>query len=303
MASRRTCILLLLALAVVAHANTSATEEDSGYLYVSHEHAAWPSPEALVRDLHSKDEQVRLNALQLVGLTSDQAHVKTWSSTWPEAIGEEVLTPDQVELSYAALGGDSTQQAIVALEADRKQLTSVAVAVPKATGWERIATSDCWCKYEMYTRDALHEFVRLLPAPEPGPQSPEHFELVLRASGGGTGIYTQNEGHFRVVQGELRLVMTFVSRYRSCDPTGPARHCDLKRRWFYHAAVGNGLGGVLVESRGRFPAVNQSEALWRVRGLETRFLQPPTCVTYEWNAQTFQYEQVNQKDPCQPVKQ
>jgi hypothetical protein len=97
--------------------------------------------------------------------------------------------------------------------------------------------------------------------------------------------------------------MTFVSRYRSCDPTGPARHCDLKRRWFYHAAVGNGLGGVLVESRGHFPADNQPEAQWMVRDLEGRYLQPPTCVTYEWNAQTFQYKQVNQKDPCQPVKQ
>jgi hypothetical protein len=41
--------------------------------------------------------------------------------------------------------------------------------------------------------------------PQPGgPTTPQRQELALRASGGGTGIYTQNEAHFRLFHGELR---------------------------------------------------------------------------------------------------
>jgi hypothetical protein len=217
-------------------------------------------------------------------------------------VANAVVTPDRIELSYAAFGEDARQEAVVALEADQKQMIFAAVAVPTANGWERIGTFDYWCKYEMYHGgNALGESVELRPAPELGLEVPAHFELVLRASGGGTGIYMQDEGHFRVYQGELRLVITFVSRERTCDPTSAG--CDVERRWFYPSAFGSLAGGTLVTARGRFPSDKAPEVLWALRDLEDRFLGTATCVAYTWNAQSFQYVPSPSADPCKPRAQ
>jgi hypothetical protein len=299
--------LVLISATAAAQQSKPAGAEDTGHLYVDRTHAAWPSPESLVRDLRSGDDDVRLEALRLLGFGPQETHMEIWSQTQPSRpVGQAVVAPDRIEVSYAALGEDATRQVIVAVEADQKQMTFAAVAVPTARGWERIATFDCWCKYEMYqtAADPLAESVQLRPAPEPRPQTPQHFELVLRASGGGTGIYTQNEGHFRLHQGELRLVMTFVSGQQRCDPTGPTpRWCDIEKRWFYTTGFGNVLGGVLVTTRGRFPSDNAPEVLWVLRNSENRFLGEPTCSTYKWNAQSFQYEPLAATDPCKPRAQ
>ena len=279
-----------------------AISEDTGYLDVSRQHAAWPSPESLVRDLHSKAGAVRLSALHLLGLSAERAHVTIWSQTSPsKAIGEAVVTPDQIELQYASLGEDSTQHAVLALQISQRQDTFAAVAIPQKGGWERIAVFDCWCKYEMYVgQDALAQSVQIRPAPETGPTTPQHFELVLRASGGGTGIYTQNEGHFRILHGELRRVMSFVSRRLSCDPTAGTARCDLEIRWFYPTFFGNVPGGVVVEGRASFPQGTLEVGSF-VRDLENRYLREATCVTYKWNAKAFQYERFNATDPCRSL--
>jgi hypothetical protein len=293
--------LVLISVSAAAQESKPVGAEDTGYLYIDRTHAAWPSPESLVQDLRSKDAALRLKALRLLGVSDQGSHVEVWSQAQASRlVRQAVVTPDRVDVGYAALGEDATQQAIVAVEVDQKQMTFAAVAVPTARGWERIATSDCWCKYEMYNdRDPLAESVQLKPAPEPGPESPQHFELVLRASGGGTGIYTQNEGHFRVDHGDLRLVMTFVSRQLRCVPTAPAPHwCEVERRWFYMSAFGDVLGGVLVTAQGRFPGDNTPEVLWFLRDLENRPLGEPNCSTYKWNVQSFQYEPVAAPDPC-----
>lgn len=291
-------LLLLLALPPFSQGVKPAAAEDTGYVYFTREHVSWPSPESLVRDLRSPDTQVRLKALLLAGFSEEQAHATIYSQTQP--VGEAVLTPDRIELEYAALGEGPSQQAILAIEAGQAQTTFAAVAVQSPTGWERIAVFDCWCKYELYEgRDALAESVALTPAPGPGwPQVPERFELVLKASGGGTGIYTQNETRFRVYHGELSPAMSFVSRRRSCDPAQP--YCDLEKRWFYPASVGNSTGGVLVETRGRMRAKNVPEVEWSVRDLEDRYLGAPTCSTYTWDAKAFHYVPVKAPNPCEP---
>jgi hypothetical protein len=291
-------LLLLFALPGFGQNSKPTTAEDTGYVYVTHDHVSWPSPESLVNSLRSTDDQVRLKALLLAGFNNEQAHVTIYSQNQP--IGQAVVTPDRIKLEYAALGDDPTQQAILAIEADQRQTTFGAVAVPTPKGWERVAVFDCWCKYEMNDgRDALAESVALTPAPGPGwPQVPERFELVLRASGGGTGIYTQNEAHFRVYHGELSAVMSFVSRQRRCDPA--QAYCDIEKRWFYPAAVSDTRGGVLVETRGRVPAQGVPEVQWSVRGLEDRYLGTPSCSTYAWDAKAFQYVPVSTANPCEP---
>ncbi len=302
MVARMISLLVLFSLSAPAQELKPAPAEDFGYLDVRYDHVQWPSPESLAKDLGSKNDEVRLKAFKLLGFTEQQARVTIWAQTLPtRVIGDAVVTPDQIELEYAALGEDATQQAILAVQASQRQLTFAAVAMPGPQGWERIATFDCWCKYEMYLgQDALAESVQVRPAPAPGATTPEHFELILRASGGGTGIYTQNEGHFRVYHGELRPVMSFVSRKRSCPPPEP---CDFEKRWFYTTSFGNVIGGVLVEGRGKYAWANLPRVDYFVRELENRTLREVTCSTYRWNEQSFRYEPVAATNPCEPAKQ
>jgi len=301
MTARALSLLLLTSLSAAAQESIPVPIEESGYLGIRHYHVQWPTPESLVNDLRSKNDSVRLNALRLLGFNEQEANTTIWAQTSPtKVIGEAVVTPDQIELEYAALGEDATQQAILAVHATQKQLTFAAVAVPRPQGWERIAVFDCWCKYEMYLgQNALAESVQVRPAPDPSPSTPEHFELILRASGGGTGIYTQNEGHFRIRDNELHNVLSFVSRRRACPPSEP---CKIERRWFYTTAFGNATGGILFEGRGGYASTSQPLVDYTVRDLEVRMLQEVTCSTYRWDQQSFRYEPFSVLNPCEPAK-
>lgn len=142
-------------------------------------------PESLVRDLRSQDRTVRLKALALFGT---DANVELFADG-----------PNEIELRYASLGGDRYKQAIVLVEAS--SYAYAAVAVPSLNAWERIAVFECWCKYESPT--LLDDFVRVEYTYHRIP------DLVIRASGGGTGLYEQTEAHFALRDGELRRVLSF----------------------------------------------------------------------------------------------
>jgi len=203
------------------------------------------------------------------------------------------MKPDEVRLSYAALGSDATQYAVVAVLSG--QMTYAAIVAPTDPNrWTRIAVADCWCKYELTGQDVLHEFVGLHPAPGFIPRELQPFELVLRASGGGTGIYVQNEVHFRIRNRELRQVMSFVSRRRSCVPTDPQQKCDLEARWFVPAMVRGKSGGILVEGRGEYGP----DKTLNVRELEDRHLRHTSCREYAWNDARFRYEPIAQSTSC-----
>ena len=288
--SRHRVLLGFLFVSMVASSGlaqkpSSFDKEDDGYISVVRDHVRWVTPEAVVSDLRSKDEKVRLAAFERLGFNDEQAHRSVWSQA-PDShvIGKVVLTPDQVSLTYAALGEDATQQAILAVEVDAMQEMFVAIATPVQGGWERVAAVDCWCKYDI-RGDALGEFVHV----ENLRAEPTRFQLVIRASGGGTGLYQQDEGHFVMRGGELRRVLSFISRYLSCDPTAPTVLCTLERRWFYPAPVNGTAGGVLVEGRGSFPENDQPSAFWEVRDLEIRKLQHIEFVSYRWDEQGLRY--------------
>ena len=292
---------LLLLVPWAAHGQAApAFEEEVGYLGVSRERVAWPTPESLVAQLRSPIDQVRLKALLLMGLTEEQAHHAVWAQAWPtRVIGQEVATPDRVQLTYAALGNDAAQQAIIAAQDSGGQMTYAAVGVASPKGWVRVAAFNCWCKYEMYSgQDALGEFVQLRPAPQRSPETPQRSELVLKASGGGTGIYTQNEAHFRLHDGEVLRVLSFVSEFRSCPL---ANECTFEKRWFSPAVVHGQAGGVLVESRGRgrYTAGNGLGIEASIRPLENRHLGPATCREYERDEEKFQHTPAGAAEPCQ----
>ena len=216
-----------------------------------YDHAAWTSPESLVRDLRSDDDSVRSKALRAFG--------------YPEAeMKDEIPKPDQIELRYSAIGDDATLDAIASVTVHFVR-TYTAVAVPKASRWERIGTFFCWCKYE---QDPLHSFVDVRRGPDG-----DWSELTLRPSGGGTGEYGRDEAHFRVHNGALRKVMSFVSFRRSCAPTGP---CVIETRLL--------SGNQLVTSRERFEATSPP--------------QNATCTPDEWDEKAFAWKRSGPSTKC-----
>lgn len=280
---RCTIATILFALAITAVGQPISNRyEEIGHLGVDRTQQKWPSPETIVGDLRSGDDQRRLRALELLGL-SRQAHVTVWSEKQPSTVtGQVVAKADEVQLTYARIGDDDTEYAIVSVLI-RGQMPFASVAVPLGRGsWKRIAVF-----YPGRYDWSLHEFVTLARAPEDYSQTkPQHFELVVRGSDGGTGLYLQNVGHFRVHNGKLRTVFSYESRRRNCPMTNP---CELHVRYFKPAAVNGKHGGMLAESRGRYPQGCTDFASVAIDGLENRFLRPPRCRMYEWDESKYRY--------------
>jgi len=170
-------ILMLAFFFAVGAAQERSSWERLGALRLNFAHAAWTSPETLVSDLRSQNKVVRRNALEIFGI---------------DANGDFLAEagPNEIELRYAPLSGGSAQQAIVLFES--ASLAYAAVAVPLADSWERIAVFECWCKYE---NSLLDDFVRVDYTYHGIP------DLVVRASGGGTGMYVQTEARFALFKG------------------------------------------------------------------------------------------------------
>jgi hypothetical protein len=228
---------------------------EAGDLRSRYDPAAWPNPETVLRDLRSPDDNTRLNALHLVGLTDEQARPFDGSGS--------VVHPRQMELRYAAIGDDATLQAILAAQIDEGSLAFAAVAVPRSRGWERIGAFNCWCKYD---NNPLQEFV-----------SVRGSELVLRASGGGTGLYVQQEVHFRIHGNRPRKVISFESVRRSCAPGVP--FCTLDNGRF--------SGNMLVKSREKIGVAGAPENA--------------ACTPYQWDEKAFFYRRLAPAAKCPPV--
>jgi len=273
-------------------------QEEVGYLSIRRDLRVWDKPETVTIGLRSPNEAVRLQALSLLGVTDEESHEPLWSDKTPGTrIGQRVVTPDQVKLIYASLGDDATQYAILAVLLRSKQLTLAAVAAPDYRGgWKRLATLECWCKYELYSgRDALSTFVSLIPV-SGSSTPPEHYELVLHASGGGTGIYVRNEAHFRVRDGELRRVIAFVSRQRSCPPSVP-QNCTLEARDFVLPRDGTS-DATAIERRGEYVRnKNDSELSTDDFGF-SHLAADEQCREYHWNDAKFTYQPTGSMRPC-----
>lgn len=297
------CAIFLSSLAL---AQSAKQNEDLGYSLLNRKRVAWPSPESMLNDLRSPNGETRLNAFRLAGLSDQQAHEAVWSNANDGAarfIGQAVIMPSKVQLTYAALGDDASQEAVIAIEARSIQATYAAVAVQIGKRWQRIAVLDCWCKYDMRPdQDMLAEFISLRPAAEPLSDGVQHYDLVVHSSGGGTGIYTQYEAHLRVFHGELRDSISFIRRYYGGDPTGPAPSTTLERRWFTTGPLANGgWGGTLVQAKAVFHTNTLPLIQWEVRSLLDLHLKNLTCTAYRWDGKTFRYVRTNEVVPaCQP---
>ena len=212
----RRLVLVFLPLFAFAPKVLPQNYESIGVLGFVRDVFSWPEPEFLVRDLRSTDPSIRLKAFQEFGLDDTQSHKFLF---WPNGSQKErvVNTPDQISFHYAALGDSDSKDAVIALAIDDLQLNFVAVAMPTNSGWKRIATFSCGCKYD----PGLNSFVELRPATPSG----SRFELILRASSGGSGIYVRDEYHFRLFQNEMQLGISFTSQTQSCPQTEQTPFC------------------------------------------------------------------------------
>lgn len=255
-------ILLLAWSYMLAAAPQQSSWERIGELRVNRTHAAWTSPESLVRDMRSQDKAVRLKALRLVGTDANEEFFAD-------------AGPDEIELRYASLGGGRTKQAIVLIEVS--DYAYAAVAAPSLNAWERIAVFECWCKYEDFT--LLDDFVRVEYTYHGIP------DLILRASGGGTGFYEQTEARFALQGGEQRNVLSFIRRRRTC-PLGTDT-CSYQQRWFRR--------GQLVEAKATFKS--ELNVDWDLA--DARNFKSITCTAYKWDATSFTYMRSGPAHPCE----
>ena len=219
----------------------------------------------------------------------DQAKIYEWDQKTGKQVEDKQVAPlNAVQLTYAAIGTDDTKYAI--LSAESIQLDFAAIAIPSGKGWIRIATLQCWCKYEQHEPKALlSQFIQLHIFPDnAAPQV--HYELGVRASGGGSGIYEQDEARFRIQRNRLRLTLHFVSERRNC-PIAPARPCTVERRWLLPQAVDRGPGAVLIERRQTFPLVasHTPSLAGAIPELGPHPIGRVTCISYKWEEATFTY--------------
>jgi hypothetical protein len=279
----RVAMSLALSFYSSAQASEPNPKVDLGFLELSSAHVPWPTPESLTKSLQTDDAQTRIRALVQMGVPEEGL----------ARIGEK---PSEVELRYASFGTNHEQLAIVAVRI--APMLFGAVAVQKRGVWHRVADFSCWCKYE--TGDLVGNFIQVESGPDGG------SELVLHASGGGTGVYTQNEARFRYYHGELHLVFSFVSRFRTCDPTAPGpNQCQVERRWFYPPDRDSIPGSVLVESRLSFSPNSVQEVQSDTRDQELSRAKTFSCRSYTWNKEKFLYTESSASNPCKrrPLKQ
>jgi hypothetical protein len=289
-------VLLVFAIAAPAQPPSKPFGQDLGYLGFEATRQAWPSPEVVAAGLRSHDDRERLKALLLLGFTIDQAKVYVVDQKTGKQLEEKQVDPvDVVQLSYAALGTDDTLDAILAVESTNAQMVHAAVAIPAGKGWTRIASFDCWCKYDQYgPRDVLGEFLQLYNFFEGHETNPQHFQLVMRASGGGSDIYQQNQAHFRIRNGQMRLTIAFIDNRRDCivAPRGP---CTRVERWLIPQFAERNPGAVLVERRQMFPvnAPVVPDVQEKIPELNPRSMSNITCESYRWDEASFRYRLIS----------
>jgi hypothetical protein len=272
----------------------SADFQEFGYLSVEHSRAPWPSPETVTRDLHSTDQTVRLNALKLIGIPERLQHKAIFStnSSPTTVIGEEVITPDQIDIRFTRLGEDQSLHAVLSVEISGDMMFA-AVASPRGKQWERVAILSCWCKYE--TRP-MREFVEIETAAI-NPEGPVQ-ELVARGSGGGTGIYSQSETHFRIRGNRLVSVLSVPSRTISC-PMAPVQPCTVNFKWF---SYGGPTDTALVEADDVFDGTAAPNIVFRVRELQLRDATKLKCTPFAWDPQAFVYKPAGPNAPCRSTR-
>jgi hypothetical protein len=292
-----------------------AFAKEIGDLKARYDRADWKSPELILQGLRSDNDDARLQSFRLLGATDDDAHEVEGGLNGEATV---VATPWKSELLYAPLGEDSTQQAVVALQV--RNLVLVAVAMVNGKGWQRIAAFRSLCPsnntLDSYGSDNGGDI--LANTAEVGRVHEQGIaELILHKidfpSQGDQVLtfddYTEYEARFRLQGTQLRRMIAFKSRVRSCGgqrqaeaqplpATGPsrlalsARSCSIERRRFYRYALGNVADAIVAESRGEVSNPMPTNLPFATDS-ESPYLRPASCQALKFSERTHQYEPVS----------
>ena len=271
-------------------------DREVGNLYSRYDRVPWQSPEAILAGLRSRtDDAIRLKALHLLGAGGEDAYEFRHGVN---ADSEQVAEPSQSELRYASLGDDDAQDAIVAVQV--RNLVLIAVAIPTAHGWERVAAFKYPGPFLKIgdSHGSINGGNLLGTALDVGQfwLRGLRYELILTftdlPTNGGRVLpfanYAQLEAHFRMYGGELRRTIAFERRSRLCQEG--FKGCVVRRRWFDHGFgyASTVAGAMLVEAEGvartpDFDFTFQTD-------LDERNLRFRSCSTLKLNDETDQYE-------------
>ena len=97
-------------------------------------------------------------------------------------------------------------------------------------------------------------------------------------------MYEQTEARFVLERGELRKVLSFISRRREC-PVG-ASACLYEHRWF--------ASGQLAEAKAKFDGELNLD--WNFA--DARGFKSISCAAYSWDAVSFTYIHSGDAHPC-----
>jgi hypothetical protein len=271
-------------------------QKEVGSLYSRYDRSTWQSPEAVLADLRSREDDKRLNAFRLLGAADKDAYafIHGKNEDW-----EEVATPWQSELRYSALGDDGIQDAVVAVQV--RNLVMIAVAVPKDEHWERVAAfkSICPSNNTLDSYGSANGSNLIGATVDVGrfqDKGSERYELILSVIDfliEGERVlsfneYVQHEAHFRLYVGKLLRTISFERRTHSCR--NAQKECSIQRRWFYHQGFGfthSVAGAILVEAEG----VTRAGAFEPYQtDLEEQDLRFRSCSTLRFNNQAHRFE-------------
>lgn len=186
----------------------------------------------------------------------------------------------KARLVYEDIDGDGVAEALFTVEIDGSDVVLV-ILKHQGDQWYRLPSPpgfSCWCKYE---RSPLDSFVELRGWRGPGEEQTRL--IVVRASGGGTGLYERSLGMYALRGLEIKSVFDIVDERRECD--WPDGHCESK-----HVIVEQGIGTppslVTREIRqtNDFTKSGSGESWWA--GLPVA-----SCQAYAWNASDFKFVQ------------
>ncbi len=205
-------------------------------------HVPVPSPTSFLNQLLSSDAQVRIKALQLVGVSDLFLQQKTFN-------GENWTIVSQARLLYGHYMEDRDLAVIVLQMQD---YAWASVLLRNSSGWLRIGVFNCWCKYES---NPLEGFIELRPVLQ-WPQT----EILVHESGGGSGLYDRFFRIFRLQNSKLTKIYETSDKKDDCHPTQNKDYCTLTEA---RIETGNVLGSPTIvvarlESLEPIPSIPQA---------------------------------------------
>lgn len=190
---------------------------------------------------------------------------------------------EEARLVFEDLDGDGVPEAVFTIDVDYADVV-LAVLKQKDGQWFRLPSPpdfSCWCKYETSPLDTFVEIVKWSDSFENAGQ-PRRL-ILIRSSGGGTGLYERGVEAYALDGFQLRQVFADEEEYRECPwPEGEChfRHALLtfELRSKNRALI---VKQVRVADDGRNFGPEQS---WWV-GLPVF-----ACKAYTWNHTDFRFE-------------